>query len=167
MPIAVMMEFEREHHVDDDDLEDHPEERAGAALPLAWPVRGFHLGMNLVGRLRDQEQPAADQDDVAPREGHAAHAEDRLGQADQPHQQAEQEDAENEREREPDLPRALRLRLGNASDDNRQEDDVVDAEHDLERRQRQQRRPCFRTGQEFDHDLSDRNSRNAPSLATT
>ena len=66
MPIAVMMEFEREHHVDDDDLHDHPEEGVGGRAGLAIRLAGLDLGMDLVGRFRDQEQAAGDQDDVAP-----------------------------------------------------------------------------------------------------
>ena len=41
-------------------------------------------------------------------------------------------------------------------DDDRQKNDVVDAEHDFQRGQGQQRRPCFRAGQQSDHVLSDR-----------
>ncbi len=37
--------------------------------------------------------------------------EDRLGQPDQPHQEAEQQDAEHQRQRQSDLPRPLGLRL--------------------------------------------------------
>ena len=86
------------------------------ALRLRGAVIGFvarfHLGVDFVGRLGDQEQPAADQDDVAPRKADAPHGEDGLRQADQPYQEAEQEDAEHQRQRQPDLPRALRLRCG-------------------------------------------------------
>jgi len=55
------------------------------SLPASPP---FHLAVNFVGCFRDQEQPAADQDDVAPRQWQAANGDDSLGQADQPHQQA-------------------------------------------------------------------------------
>ncbi len=66
MPIAVMMEFQREHHIDDDDLDDYPEEGTGfrrASMRFATRV---HLVVNFVGRLGDQEQSATDQDDIAP-----------------------------------------------------------------------------------------------------
>ena len=68
---------------------------------------------------------------------------------------------------EPDPARACRLGLRNPRDDHRNEDDVVDAKHDLERTQRQQRRPCLGTEEEFDHALKDLSRRIAPSLATT
>ena len=54
------------------------------------------FGVNFVGRLRDQEQAAADQDDVAPGQRHGLHRQHRLGQTDQPHQQAEQQDTEDQ-----------------------------------------------------------------------
>jgi len=63
MPIAVIMESS---HIDDDDLDDHPEERTGARRVIARFVAPFHFGMNFVGRLCDQEQSAADQNDIAP-----------------------------------------------------------------------------------------------------
>ena len=127
----------------------------------------FNFGMDFVGRLGDQEQPAADQDDIAPGKREAMHGDDGLGQSDQPYQQAEQQDAKHQRQRQADLARALRLRRGMPRDDHRQKDDIVDAEHDLQRSQGQQRRPGFRAGPQRDHALSDRTSRTAASLPTT
>ena len=43
----------------------------GCVVGLA--VARLDLGMNFVGRLRDQEQPAADQDDVAPGQREVLH----------------------------------------------------------------------------------------------
>ena len=140
--------IQREHQIDDDDLDDDPEERAGFGLrriPSAFAR--FDLAVNLVRRLGDQECTAADQDDVAPRKPDAIDGEHRLRQSDQPHQQAEQQDTKHQRKRQSDLPRAFRLPRRNARHDHREEDDVVDAEHDLERRQGQQRRPRFGAGQ--------------------
>ena len=77
--------------------------------------------------------------------------EDVLRQPDQPHQQAEQHNSKHQRQREANLPRALRLPLGYARDDDRQENDVVDAENDFQRRQRQQGGPGFGAGPQFDH----------------
>ena len=166
MPIAVMMESS-ENTMSMTTIWTITQKNAlalGAAVILF--VTRFHLGVDFMGGLRDQEQSAADQDDVAPREGHALHGEDRLCQADQPHQQAEQENAEQKRERQPDLPRALGLRLRDARDDDRQKDHIVDAENDFQRRQGQQCCPGFGAGQQRDHALSDLRSRIAASLAT-
>jgi hypothetical protein len=55
--------------------------------------------MNFVGRLGDQKQPAADQNDVPPGKRHALYGEDGLRQADQPHQQGEQQNAKHQRQR--------------------------------------------------------------------
>ena len=151
MPIAVMIEFEREHQVDDDDLDDHPEERADMRALLLVRLSRLDFAVDFVGGLADQEQSAADQNDVAPGEFQVFHRQHRLRQPDQPDQEAKQKDAEHQGQQQPDLPRAFCLRLRNPRHDDRQEDDVVDAEHDLQRRQCQQRRPSFRTGEEFDH----------------
>ncbi len=166
MPIAVMIEFEREHEIDDDDLQDHQQEAARAAALLLALLLGFDLGMNLVGCLGDQEQPAPDQDQVAPGQAEAGDRDHRLRQTDQPHQGAEQENPKQQRQRQPDLPRPCGLLLRNPGDDDRQEDDIVDAEHDFECGQRQQRGPGFRAGQECDHALNDLSNRIAESLAT-
>ena len=95
--------------------------------------------MNFMRRLRDQEHPAADQDDVAPGKFGAftvitgsvrpiSHT-STLSSMMRKHQ----------RQQQADLAGALRLLLRNARDDHRNENDVVDAEHDLQRRQCQQR----------------------------
>ena len=80
MPIAVMIEFEREHQVDHDQLDHDPERttlaRGGASSAVL--VARLDLGVDFVRRLGDQEQPAADQDDVAPRYPHAEHGDERL-----------------------------------------------------------------------------------------
>ena len=122
--------------------------------------------MDFVCRLRDQEQAAADQDDVAPRKCEVLHGNHGLGQADQPHQHAEQQDAKHQRQQQADLARALRLRGRNARDDHRNENDIVDAEHDFQRRQGQQRRPGFRACQQFYHALNDFIFRITASLPT-
>ena len=71
------------------------------------PPLGLDLGVDLVRRLGDQEQAAADQDDVVPGEVAAERREHRIGQPHQPGQAEQQDDAEHQREREPDLARAL------------------------------------------------------------
>ncbi len=94
---------------------------------------------------------AADQDDVAPGECVAPHGEYRLGQPDQPNQDRQQRDAEDQRQRQPELSRTLGLMLGNPRDQHGDEDDVVDAENDLEHRQGHQRGPRFGTGEKLHH----------------
>ena len=95
------------------------------------------------------------------------HGEHGLRQADQPYQQAKQQDTEHQRQRQPDLSRALRLPLGDARHDDRQKNNIVDPEHDFERREGQQSRPRFRACQQLDHVLNDLTRRITASLATT
>src|ERR1700754_2523229 len=122
--------------------------------------------MDFVGGLGNEKQAAADQDDVAPGERIMIGGENITGQSNQPYEKAEQHDTEQERESEADLARAPCLFFRDNGDDNRNENDVVDTENDLERRQRQQGSPGFRARQEFHHAWSDLTSRIALSLAT-
>ena len=94
------------------------------------------------------------------------HCEDGAGQSDQPDEKAEQQDTKHQRQRQPDLARAVGLLRRNAGHDNRKEDHVVDAENDLERRQGQQSSPGFRARQERHHALSDLTSAPIPKLAS-
>ena len=55
------------------------------------------------------------------------------------------------REREPDLARPQRLLRVAARHQDGDEDDVVDAEHDLEHRQGGERGPGIGVGEEFEH----------------
>ena len=67
MPIAVMMESSENTM---SMMMIWTITQKNALAPSARPrllVARFDLGVNFVGRLGDQEQPAADQDDVAPR----------------------------------------------------------------------------------------------------
>ena len=151
MPIAVMMES-RENTMSMTMIWTMTQKNALARRrAIVLSVAGFHLAVNFVGRLGDQEQSAADQDDVAPGKADALYREDVLRQPDQPHQQAEQQNSKHQRQRQADLPRALRLPFGYPRDDDRQEDDVVDTENDFQRRQRQQGGPGFGAGPQFDH----------------
>ena len=166
MPIAVMIEFEREYQIDDDYLYYHPEESRSGLRGLARFIASLHLAVYFMGRLSDQEQPTADQNDVAPGKRQAVKGEDSSRESDQPHQQAEQQDTEHQRKRQSDLARTPGLCRRDTGHDDGQKDDVVDAKNDLERRQRQQRRPRFRTRQKFDHALSDLTNRIAASQPT-
>jgi hypothetical protein len=98
-----------------------------------------------------QERAARDQHDVAPGDVEAGEGEHRLGEADDPGEREEQGHAPEQRQREPDLARHALLVLGQAPRDDREEDQVVDAEHDLERRQRQEARPHLVVGQKLQH----------------
>ena len=144
-----MIEFEREDHVKDQDLHHRREEGDGADrgalfVPLEHVVR-------LHRALDQQEQAAADQHQVAPGQLEAENRQDRLGQADDPGQAEQERDAAEQRQRQADLACQPLLVLGQAPRDDRQEDQVVDAEHDLERGEREQARPGVRIGKELHH----------------
>ena len=77
--------------------------------------------------------------------------EQRLRQADDPGQDQQQADPHEHRQEQADHAR-LPLLLGRQLvDQDRDEDDVVDAQHQLERGQRQEGDPGLRVGQEFEH----------------
>ena len=69
---------------------------------------------------------------------------------DDPGDAAEHDDAEDERQREPDAPRHQPLLGRQARHHERDEDDVVDAEHDLHRAQGDEACPDMRIGQPVD-----------------
>jgi hypothetical protein len=134
--------IQREHNVDEPNLDDRANEARVLDL-VALASRSLETMVNLERRFREQEQAAADQNQVAARDVDVEHAEQRLLQPHDPRQEQQQQDARAHREAEAKEPRALPLRLGQAPDENADEDDVVDAENDLEQRQRRKRNPRF------------------------
>jgi hypothetical protein len=135
--------IEREHDVEQDDLDDdRPEGGAGLAPALGVVGRLALQRLEDLGRgLPEQEQAAADEDQVSPRELDAGDREHRRGQADDPRDGQQQQDAHAHREPQADVAGAVALARRQLADEDRDEDDVVDAEHDLEHRQRQQGDP--------------------------
>ena len=97
---------------------------------------GLDVLVDLLRRLDQQEQTAGEQHEIAPRHAVIEDGEDRRGQPDQREQRREEGNAEDQRQRQPDLPRPLGLLLRQFADDDRDEHDVVDAEDDLEHGQR-------------------------------
>ncbi len=65
----------------------------------------------------------------------------RRGQPHDPRDGGKQRKARPERQRQPDLPRPRLLLQGQPPDEDREKDQVVDAEHDLQQRERQQACP--------------------------
>ena len=80
MPTAVMIEFDREDQVEQQDLEDRPaqRDRHGLADHVVLVVLRIDGVVDLLGRLPDQEEAAGDQDQVAPGEAVPEGGEDRL-----------------------------------------------------------------------------------------
>ena len=114
---------------------------AAAKLSRALPPAAC-LGLRIDGvvdllrRLPEQEQAAGDEDQVAPGEGLAEDLEDRLGELDDVGDRAQQPEAQDESEADADAPGlGLMLRRQLVRQD-RDEDEVVDAEHHLHHDQR-------------------------------
>src|SRR5690554_3681346 len=100
--------------------------------------------MDLERRLTEQEQAAADQNQIPSGESDIEDREELGLKPHDPRDDEQQQDARAHREAQPEDPCALSLRLGQAPDENGDENDVVDAEDDLEQRQRRERDPRFR-----------------------
>ena len=115
-PIAVMMESsEKTRSITTSCATTKAKARLPAGLRLL--VSRLDLGVNFVRALGDQEQPAADQDQVAPGEFVAEQREDRRRQPHDPGQRQQQRDAEDEGERQADLARELApARVGSRDD---------------------------------------------------
>ena len=100
--------------------------------------------MDLLGRLPHQEQTAGNQNEIAPRETLAEHGENRGCQLDDDGDRAEQCQPEYQSQTDADLPRTLAMLHGQLVGQDGNEDEVVDSQHDLQRHQGEEGRPCSR-----------------------
>ena len=135
----------------------------GSPRPMVIPLRderverllhAFDRVMDLEGALGQQEQAAKAQDQVTARHAPTADKEPRLHQAREPDDREQQRHARDHREREAGDACGLAPLRRQAPDEDRDEDQVVDAENDLERRQRQESDPGLRVREKFDHGMS-------------
>jgi hypothetical protein len=92
-----------------------------------------------------------DQDQVSPGEGMVEELEERRGQADDEADREQQPDAHEHRRAQPEYSRAVALMHGQLGHHDRDEHDVVDAEDDLERGQRDQCSPYLGIGEQLEH----------------
>src|SRR5438046_3406859 len=97
--------------------------------------------------LPQKEEAAGDQDEVTAGNFLAEDREERLDQPADPGEQEEEPDAHEHGEEQSDPSRELPARLGHLVHENGNEDDVVDAEHELERREREKGDPGVGIGQ--------------------
>jgi hypothetical protein len=128
------------HHRGEAGVFHRPAALRGAALD---PLVQFH------GRLEQQEQPAQQQDQVASRQVHAAEREQRLGQRDDPRNHGQQADPHQQCQRQAEQARAVALLRGQLFGKDGDEDQVVDAEDDLEHDQGREAYPDVRVEQPF------------------
>ena len=92
---------EAEDDVEQHDLDDRPGDR-GDAAGVALMLVALEAAVDLPRGLREEEEPADDEDDVAARERMAADLEERCGEADDPAQDEQQADAHPHRTDDPD-----------------------------------------------------------------
>jgi hypothetical protein len=133
--------IEREDDVDHRDLRDDGGERRPRRSRDRVFLVGLHLRVDLARRLEEQEEAAAQEDQVAPRELERPEGRDRLREPDDPREQREEHEAGEERKREAHLARGGAAFLGQAVREDRDEEQVVDPEHDLEADERDEAHP--------------------------
>jgi hypothetical protein len=102
--------------------------------------------MDLLGRFPDQEQSAGEQDEIPPAELMAEQRKQRLRQLHDPRDRAQKSEAQYQRAADADAARARALVFGQLVGQDRDEDQVVDAEHHLHGDEREERHPCRRIG---------------------
>ncbi len=101
-------------------------------------VLGLELVVDLPRGLPDQEEAPAQEDEIASGEGVPADREEGAGQPHQPGNREEEPDADQEGQPDSEPPGQRLLGAGQAGGEDGDEDDVVDAEDDLHRRQRRE-----------------------------
>ena len=142
---------QREHDVDDGDLHHDGREAGEHARACARPPTPSSVSWISVTLLASRNRPPSNRMMSRPENSCRRSQNQRLGQPRQPHDGEQQRDAREHRQREAgDARRLAPLRRQPAHQDG-DEDDVVDAEHDLERRQRDERYPRLRIGQQLHH----------------
>ena len=154
MPTAVTIEFDGKHDVDEHHLGDRDGKRGRGRLCLVgarFAGTRLHLGVDLMRGLGNQEQSAGDQDDVVPRERLTPQNGNRVCQPHHPGERKQQSNSKHQCQRQPELPDsrgAVRLEARHQHGD---EDDVIDAENDLERAQGDERKPSIGIGEKLEH----------------
>ena len=117
----------------------------GARAGLSLVLLAFQPLVNLQRRLAQQEQSAADQNEIPSRDVPPGDRDERRRQPDDPRNREEQHDPHQHRAEQTRAPRARLIAGGQLAGKNRNEDDVVDAEDDFEKRERDEREQALRT----------------------
>ena len=139
-----------EHDVDDGDLDNGVDELATGAFGLVLGfIFTFQGVVHLLGAFPQQEQATEEQDQVATGDALAKHHEQVGGQLHDPGDRQQQQDARDHGQRQAEDPSACLHMLGHAADQDRNHDDVIDAQDDLKGRQGEEGNPDFRIGQPF------------------
>jgi hypothetical protein len=154
MPTAVITESS-EDDVDDGNLaDDAPKELLGRLHPAVSASAGpcwsrADLDEDLVRGLVEQKQAAEQQHQVASADALADHVEQVVGQAHHPAQREQQREAREHRKTQAEASRLVAQLRRQPADQDRDEDDVVDAQDDLQGGQHREGDPDVRVEQEF------------------
>src|SRR5690625_3944056 len=132
---------ELEYKVEQQDLEDSRADAGHGAGQAGGILVGIDSVMDLARRFPNQEKAARDQDHVLPRESMAEDLEDRIGQRHYPGDDRQQQKPEQKRAAQPDDPGAVPMLARQPVRQDRDEDEIVDPEDDLEHDQRDKRGP--------------------------
>ncbi|MNO94906.1 hypothetical protein D3C76_865350 [compost metagenome] len=116
---------------------------------LVTALGAFQAVVDLHGALEQQEQAAEEEDQVASGNTLAEDMEQVGGQAHHPGDRQQQQDARAHRQRQAEEARFRLLRGGQAGNQDRDEDDVVDAEDDFQGSQGKKGNPDFRASEPF------------------
>ena len=115
-----------------------------------FPLDRIDAFMNFLGGFPDQKQATGDQDQVPPRKGMVKGGEQRLGQLDDIGDRPEQREAQAQRQTNADPARLWAHLLGQLVGQDRYEDQIVDAEHQLHRNQGDEGSPGCGLGEQCD-----------------
>ena len=139
--------IERENHVEEHDLEDGRAERIGYVAAGMLVLQLDHV-VDFLHRFPEQEQPAGDENDIAPGERNTG--EDRIGEVHQPISSGDESETRGQRDEQAEPAGLVTLVLGQARDDDGDDEHVVDAEDQLqtdEQGERGQRVECEGVGE--------------------
>ncbi len=128
---------QREDDVHQHDLDDDGRERPAAARGRGRVGTGLDLVVDLPRRLEDEEEATRDEDEVAP--GQPPDDKERPREAHDPRDREQEGQPGSERQGQAQAPRPRLLGRRQAAAEDRDEDDVVDAEDQLHRGQGDQR----------------------------
>jgi hypothetical protein len=113
---------------------------------MIWAMTDAKVVVDLKGRLGEQEQTAAEQDQIAGGDDVTEHSEQLGGEVGDPGQRGEEQDPGDHRRAQTQGPCAGALPLRQLARQDGDEDDVVDAQHDFEGGQGRQRDPRLPLG---------------------
>ena len=137
---------EREDGIEYDDLHDHLPEDGVNQLLFTLRLMSFQSLVQFHRALEQEEQAAEDQNEVAAGQAEAPDGHQRRSQCHDPGDGGEQCEADDERQREADHARGVALMRRQLVGQNRDEDEIVDTENNLENDQGSKTDPGGRVG---------------------